>query len=200
MMQENYIAGVNQFGLGKNKYKLAKDIAFSLSQGDVIENYIYGNQNWNIHETHGYYSCVQPSYLLEKHLSKHTESAFKRNINGDLKSEVVKARKYMLGYPSDLNRTSIKKINKKNIIKMNEFFRNMDINDYVYIDQLIRNLLENDKINACVKLLNGYRITLDDIEKMLKVDKMKTTKTVIGLKQKKEFTKKMENIDLKKKI
>lgn len=177
MMQENYIKGINEYcDSDEKKYELAKNITTSLSKGDVIENYIYGNQNWSIHEAHGFYACVYPSYLMEQNLEN--------NINRD----------FDLSFPSDLNRTSIKKINKKNILKVNEFLKNMNIKDYVYINQLVRKLIEDDRISECTKLFKGYNFTLDNIDKLLKVDKIKSTKINLTSKQKKEITKNFSNM------
>ena len=191
MMQENYIKGINEYcGDSDIKYELMKNITDSLSKGDVIENYIYGNQNWSIHEVHGFYACVHPSYLMDNNLDtseKYSKYNGDNNIN----------RNFMLKFPSDLNRTSIKKINKKNILKVNEFLKNMNIKDYVYINQLIRNLIEDDKIEECTKLFQGYNFNLDNIDKLLKVDKIKSTKINLTSKQKKEITKnfiKLNNI------
>ncbi len=175
MMQENYIKGINDFCRDSStKYKLAKNITESLSKGDVIENYIYGNQNWSIHEVHGFYSCVYPSFLMDNNIKM---------------NKGILNREFMLTFPSDLNRTSIKKINKKNILKVNEFLKNMNIKDYVYINQIIRNLIEDNKIEECTKLFKGYNFTLENIDKLLKVDKIKSTKINLTSKQKKEITK-----------
>ncbi|ARF09319.1 replication factor C large subunit [Catovirus CTV1] len=171
MMQENYIKSINMETDKLKKYNTAKDITLSLSKGDVIENYIYGNQNWSIHEVHGFYACVYPSYL----------------INSISNSDEPK--NFRLDFPSDLNRTSIKKINKKNILKVNEFLKNMNIKDYVYINQLMRNLIEDNRISECTDLFEGYNLSLENIDKLLKVDKIKSTKINLTSKQKKEITK-----------
>mgnify|MGYP001120598338 CR=1 FL=1 len=179
MMQENYIKGVNEYYKSEDsKYELAKNITTSLSKGDVIENYIYCNQNWSIHEVHGFYACVQPSYLMDTELN-----------NSDILSRNGISRDFDLSFPSDLNRTSIKKINKKNILKVNEFLKNMNIKDYVYINLLIRQLIEDNRMRECTRLFDGYNFTLDNIDKLLKVDKIKSTKITLTSKQKKEITK-----------
>lgn len=177
MMQENYIKAINEENDIKKKFDIAKNITLSLSKGDVVENYIYGNQNWSIHEVHGFYACVYPSYLINLNLNKN------ENVNN-----------FKLDFPSDLNRTSIKKINKKNILKVNEFLKNMNIKDYVYINQLIRNLIEDNRISECTKLFEGYNFSLENIDKLLKVDKIKSTKINLTSKQKKEITKNLNSV------
>jgi len=172
MIHQNYITGLNKYN-DDNKIKnfIGKNISEALSKSDVIDNYIYANQNWAINDIHGIYSCLLPSYLL--------------NIDN------IKDKDYSLSFPSDFNKTSIKRINSKNISKVSEYLHNMNIKDYVYINQLIRTLLENNKIDRCVNLFNGMGITFDNIEKILKVDKIKENKLNINTKQKKEFTRKI---------
>ena len=111
MVHQNFIKTiVENTNKHLNKYELANSIATSIAKGDVIENYIYGDQNWNLQEVHGYYSCVYPSYVLSNNLSK----------NGMYENFI---------FPLDLNRTSIKRINKKNVIQQ--------LNDDYFLDVTI---------------------------------------------------------------
>lgn len=91
MIHQNYIECIKQKCNNDKKYKLANEISELLSEGDVIENYIYGDQNWDINEVHGFYTCVAPSYLL-----------------CNMKESVID-----LDFPADLNKASIGKINRK---------------------------------------------------------------------------------------
>lgn len=167
MVHQNYIDIINQKCDNKDlKYKLARDISNLLSEGDVIENYIYGDQNWDINEVHGFYTCTAPSYLL-----------------GNLKEAPIK-----LAFPADLNKASIGKINKKNIINAGKCFKNKNIHDYIYINLIVRNLIAEGRMNECIKLLEGYNVKLTNIESLLKVDKIKSSKTNLTSKQKKELS------------
>ena len=171
MIHQNYLKNIlencpNQ----KDQFVVSKHISKALSTGDVIENYIYGDQNWDMQIIHGYYTCVIPSFYLNK----------------CIKSDPTKIR---LKFTTDLNKTSIKKINKKNINNTNKCFTNMNIFDYIYINKLIKNLINNGKIEECVKLLKDYNIKLEHIESLLKIDKIKNIKTSLTSKQKKEFQK-----------
>ena len=166
----------NHKGLS-HQYQLATQISDSLSWGDIIENLIYGDQNWNMQEIHGFYTCVNTSYQLS---------------NGQNKD----IRKCSLKFAEDLNKTSIKKINKKNITNANKCFGNMDIMDYIYINKIIQKLIRVGDIKGCVDLLSGYNAKLEHIESLLKIDKIKTktedngksNKLTLSSKQKKEFT------------
>ncbi|AYV80823.1 MAG: replication factor C large subunit [Harvfovirus sp.] len=177
MVHQNYIDMINlkiggeEGDLGKKnealKFQLAEEISYMLSEGDVIENYIYGEQNWDINEVHGYLTCAVPSYLLCRSLPE---------------DDSIK-----LVFPADLNKASIGKINKKNIINAGKCFKNKNIHDYIYINLIIRNLIGESRIDDCVKLLEGYDVKLVNIESLLKVDKIKSSKTNLTSKQKKEL-------------
>jgi hypothetical protein len=158
---------------------LAIEISDSLSWGDIVENFIHGDQNWNMKEIHGFYTCVNTSF----------------NICNGMKKE---KNRFLVKYPSDLNKASIKQINKKNINNANKCFSNMNIIDYIYMNTIIERLIRKNDIDACIKLLKGYNIKLEHIESLMKIDKIKLkkksnkTKVFITSKQKREFVAKFE--------
>jgi replication factor C subunit 1 len=170
MIHQNYIECINScYADDEDKYKIAKNIANSLTLGNIVESYIYNEQNWDMHEIHSFYSCVNPVYELSK-----------LNITrSNIKVE----------YPKDLNKTSIKKINKKNIINSNNCLQNLEISDLIYINKLIRTLIKEEKYSECAKLFERYNIVVDNIESLLKIDKINETKHVISSSIKKKLTK-----------
>jgi len=176
MMQQNYIECINSKTSDNDlKFKLASRISGMLSEGDVVENYIFGEQNWDIADVHGFYTCVAPSYLLSNNLGKD---------------------KYLqLLYPQDLNKASISKINRKNILKISGCgaFYNKNIIDYVYINQIIRFMTAENRMEECINMLKDYNITLKNIESLLKIDKIKSTKQNLTGKQKKEISSFLSN-------
>jgi len=175
MVHQNYAKTVIDNVNNKEKqYEITKDISKSLSTGDVIENYIYGDQNWEMQEIHGFYTCVDTSFKLHNNMGE--------NI-----------KRSNLTFTTDLNKTSIKKINKKNINNTNKCFNNLNIFDYIYINKIIRKLIKNNKIEECMELLKHYDIKMEHIESLLKIDKIKNTKTNLTSKQKKEFQKYIQN-------
>jgi hypothetical protein len=95
-------------------------------------------------------------------------------------------------FTSDINRTSIKKINKKNINKTDKCFENKTIEDYIYINKIIKELINEDKIEECVRLLISYDVKMEYIESLLKIDKIKSTTYTLKSKHKKEFKKYIE--------
>lgn len=172
MVHQNYAKSVLlNYASQKDRYDIIKKVSESLSTGDVVENYIYGDQNWDMQEIHGYHTCVATSFYL---------------CNGIKEKDI---KKTPLSFTTDLNKTSIKKINKKNINNTNKCFNDLNIFDYIYMNKIIRNLINNGEIKRCVDILKNYNIKLEHIESLLKIDKIKSTKTSLTSKQKKEFTK-----------
>lgn len=161
------------------KFELAKELSDSLSIGDVIENIVYGDQNWKAREIHGIYTCVNSSFLLS--YNKNTEDTIKTRLE----------------FPKDLNKTSIKKINKKNIDNANKCIINKNIIDYIYICKIVKQLIKNNKLKECSQLLKPHGIKLEHIESLLKIEKIQynnptnstksTTKITLTSKQKKEL-------------
>lgn len=179
MVHHNYASCiVHKVGKVVDKYDTINKISKSISFGDVIDNYIYSDQNWNLQEIHGFYTCVAPSYYLS-HDALH-------KLKGGSAS--------VIAFATDLNRTSIKKINKKNITNTNKCFTDMNVMDYIYLNKIIKKLIIDNKIEDCVNLLSNYpNIDLSHIELLLKIDKIVDNKTCLSLKQKKEFEKFLSN-------
>ncbi len=178
MTQQNYITCINEYTKNNNqkdKIKLAEKISGLISRADVIENFIHSEMSWDINIAHAFYSSIEPSYLLDKNLIKN------RNSN--------------LDYPLDLNKYSIKKINKiNNIDNVNKIFNNMDIEDYIYVNQIIKEQLNNFNFKDCIENFKGYKdFKLETLERLLKVDKIKCSKTNLKSKDKKEILNYLNN-------
>jgi replication factor C subunit 1 len=169
MIQQNYIECIIQnYDNDSDKYKLCQLVSDSLSMGDVTENYIYGEQNWSMQEIHGIFTCVNPSFYI--------------NVNSNNKKILFEST-----FPKDLNKTSIKSINKKNIINTDQCLKNMNIFDYMFVSKIIYNYIVSNDIEKCIKLLIGYGIEMEYIESLMKINKIKSNKSCLTMKQKKEF-------------
>lgn len=153
----------------KNNFDLAINIANSLAVGDLVENYIYCNQKWELQEIHGFYTCAATSFYLDHYIPK-------------------KTRKYTETiYHSEYSKNSITKMNKKIIIKTNNCFRDLNIMDYVYINQIIRRLIDLKRINECKELFSDYpNINIDYIDSLIKIDKI-NKRVALTTKESKEF-------------
>jgi len=173
MLHQNYIKCINNFYTGKkNKYELLKNIANSIAMGDVLEDYIYSDQNWDMQEIHGFLTCVHPSFILSNE---------KLNVQQEWLEKMLK-------FPADFNKTSIKFINKKNVTNSNVFLKNMEINDFIQTNKLIKNLLQDGKIEECAKIFKEYDASADNIESMLKINKIIETKPALASQIKKKLS------------
>lgn len=152
---------------GPKADEIINNISDMFSTGDVIENYIYGEQNWDLQEIHGYYTCVVPSFILN---------------NSDLHKRYVK-----LDFSKDLNRTSIKNINKKNIINASKCFEKMDVMDYIYINKILTYLISIGQIETFIDMVRGYQVNIEYIKSIMKIDKIKSHKIQLTAKQKKDI-------------
>jgi len=172
MTQQNYITCINEYtknGNKKDKIITANKISNLISKADVIENFIHSEMSWDINISHAFFSSIEPSYLLDKNLLKN------RNSN--------------IVYPLDLNKYSIKRINKINIDNVNKIFNNMDIEDYIYVNQIIRDQINSNKFKECIDNFRDYKdFKVETLERLLKVDKIKCSKTNLKSKDKKEIS------------
>ena len=173
MVHQYYIENLMANHVNKQQIiETAKTITDSLSSGDVIENFIYGDQNWDMQDIHGFYTCVIPSFNMTN------------NINPNYKRIGLK-------FAMDLNKTSIKKINKKTINNTNKFFNDMNIMDFIYINKTIRKYLRDNNLEGCVNLLKTYNINADNIEQiiksLLKIDKINGVERKLATIEKKEL-------------
>ena len=178
MIHENYLRKV----LYKSKmqwndiiYYLVK-ISDSISHGDNIETSIYTDQNWYLQNIHGFYTCVNTSYWINKS---------NNNYNIDAKS---------IKFTSDLNKTSLKNINRKNIINLYKIIPNKSIFEILILNKISNFLVNNDREQELINILNNYsnNISVKEIELCLKIDKTNEFK-ILGSKDKKKITKFINN-------
>jgi replication factor C subunit 1 len=158
-------------------------VADSLSKADLIENYIYAEQNWDVQQIHGFYSCALPSYTMS--YSEKNDPTVDNSPNYILQFD----------FAEDFNKTLIKNINRKMIFNTNEAFPNMSINDFIYVDKILKYLIATNNIKQCKYLLKNYNIKIENIESLLKIVKIKKDKdkdkikTTISSKHKSQFKK-----------
>ena len=157
---------VNDCGNEKRMFNTVDKISNIISFSDVMENFIYSDQNWTMHELHGIYSCGIISYYLHR-------------------LKITNITDQTLSFPLDLNKTSIRQINKKNIINADKYFVNMNVFDYIYMTKILYNIVNSDDLFALKRFLGSYNITLENIESILKIDKIGKYKTTISAKKKK---------------
>ena len=180
MIHEHYLKKIltksNQ-SWDKVIYSLVKT-SDSISRGDNIETSIYTDQNWYLQNIHGFYTCLNTSFWINK-------------VNSNYNLTVDK-----MNFSSDLNKTSLKNINRKNINNLMKIISNKSIDEIIYINQLANHLFKEGKEEVLINILQNYKkdISVKEIELCLKIDKTHDFLT-LSSKEKKLLSKKY-NISL----
>jgi replication factor C subunit 1 len=176
MIHENYLKKI----LDKIKEPTDKILEYivkisdSISRGDNIETSIYTDQNWYLQNIHGFYTCINTSYWINK-------------INSNkIKTDDIK-------FSSDLNKTSLKNINKKNILNLSKIINNKSNQEILMLNTICNHMIQNNKENDLIKILHGYNkdISIKEIELCLKIDKT-TNFNILAAKDKKRINKKIK--------
>lgn len=178
MIHENYLKKI----LNKSKDSWLNiignivKVSDSISRGDNIETSIYTDQNWYLQNIHGFYTCINTSYWINN-----SKSNYKIN------SEDIK-------FSSDLNKTSLKNINRKNIINLSKIINNKSNQEILMLNRICNYLIQENKEEELIKILNGYNkdISIKEIELCLKIDKT-TDFNTLASKDKKRITKQIKN-------
>jgi len=179
MIHENYLKKI----LNKTKDNWPNiignivKISDSLSRGDNIETSIYTDQNWYLQNIHGFYTCLNTSYWINRKTN---------NSNYKIEPENIK-------FSSDLNKTSLKNINRKNIINLSKIVNNKTNIEILMLNKICNHLIQTNKEDELIKILNGYNkdITIKEVELCLKIDKT-TEFNTLASKDKKRITKQMK--------
>ena len=156
MIHENYYKKIIT---PKNKRTLDEqlqdviNISESLSIGDNIETSIYTDQNWYFQDIHGFYTCYNTSHIANNSTRKITQSEVK--------------------FSADLNKTSLKNINKKNINNLEKIIGNKSIDEIILLCRLTNNMISTKKAQVILDILKSYKSDFDikDLELCLKIDK-----------------------------
>jgi len=156
---------------------ILSNVTDSISKGDVIETNIYTDQNWFLHDIHGFYTCAKTSYHINK---------FKP------KSKNPSTPYYEMKFSSDLNQTSLKNINKKQITNLQKIFPNKSFNDIINLNKIIYYLVKNDKIKELYEIIKDYDTNVKTVETIIKIDKT-MPKITLSQKNKKIFNMYVKN-------
>jgi len=129
----------------------------NISIADIIETNIYSNQNWFLKDIHCYYSCISTNYMLNK------------NNNNNISN---------IRFSQDLNKTSLKNINKKNIKLLREIVGNKNINELLLLNKLSNNIIMKEDYTKLIDILKKYKENLSykDLELINKIDKSRDYK------------------------
>ena len=88
------------------------------------------------------------------------------------------------------------------IFNTNEAFPNMSIIDFIYVDKILKHLIDTNNIKKCKFLLRGYKAKIENIESLLKIVKIQKDKnkikTTLSSKHSSQFEKCISNASLKR--
>lgn len=132
----------------------------SFSTGDIIETSIYTDQNWYLQDLHAFKTCIYPNYILEK------------NENNLVELENIK-------FTNDLNKTSLKNINKKNIEEIKNLKGDISFDEIINLASLITKLINNKKDD----LLKNLGLSKRLIELLVKINKFEYESTKMSKKK-----------------
>jgi DNA polymerase III delta prime subunit len=173
LIHENYIKKI--LNKSQDNVKTIMDILINISDsisiGDNIETSIYTDQNWYLQNIHGFYTCINTSYWINK-----------TKVNNKLECNDIK-------FSADLNKTSLKNINRKNILNLSKIINNKSNNDILMLNAICNKLITTDE-NKLINILTNYNkdLTIKQIELCLKIDKT-TEYNTLASKDKKRINK-----------
>jgi DNA polymerase III delta prime subunit len=152
MVHENYPENVVSKSLDNTgKIDLMSSVIESLSKGDIIETNIYTDQNWHLQDIHGFYTCAEISHNLNMHKGT--------------------SKKYKIKFSNDLNKTSLKNINKKNISGLVSKMENRSLEDLLYMNMIFTRLVIEKNFERIAELIRENNMVIKDVEIIIKIDK-----------------------------
>lgn len=177
MIHENHLDYViNSKNSNTDKLSVLKNISNSICENDVIQTSIFVNQSWSLLDISGVYGANIPNYEITR-LEKKQNS-----------------KPVSINFTKLLNKVSLMYNNKKiiiNTIANNKHLR-VKHDDIPYLIELIRyNLFDkNGDINKICNILKKYKINVNDLETILKLEKLNNYNKK---RKNKKFTVKLKN-------
>ena len=146
-----------------------QDCIDTIIEGDIIDKNMYNNQNWYLQPIHGLNSCFIPSYYINKYpkpqyqKSKFTTALGKFSLHCSNRKNVNNIISAVNGRYS----YSVEDIRVLSEIILYKGF----IRDAKPAEQLTDASVLVDN-NMCVAYLKRYNLTVDDIDKLIKMNKL----------------------------
>lgn len=175
ILHENYIHTIqeNREDTELNKLKYLYEISHYFSIGDIIDKHIYNYQYWNLQQYNGIIKCALPSRLLD--IMK--------------KPEVLSNK---LTFTNILSKSALQLGNHKNITQYKYKF-NISKKYIFYASQILLNGIFNnnknkEELDKYISLAKNYNLTFDDIDKLIKIEKLDKNNNI-----RKHFTSKNKN-------
>lgn len=157
MVHENYLDMINaQHTSIDNKLDCCISSMESIATGDIIEKIMYNTQSWYLQPIHGLASCYIPHYYANQ-------------------SKIYAHPR--IEWTSTLSKFSYQRANIKNINNISSLLgtgHSYTIEDIQLLSQLILFNLLDPKGNPQIGIsyMKNYNLRIDDLEKLIKVDKL----------------------------
>ena len=178
MIHQNYIKYINVKQTDNyTKLKVGATVLNNIIDTDIIDHYIHNYQLWYLQKFNGINYCCKTSYLLNQLKSLDTTP-----YNIEFTHLLSKSALQYFNYQNNLLLKNIFGINKNNIL-------------YI-IDIILNNILVNKNIDEELKYLETYNISLEILEKMIRLSKIcKNYKVLLTTEYKNILKKKFKNMN-----
>ena len=158
-VHENISKKLENLKISNNeKIRLMGSINNRISYGDLIETSIYTDQNWYLKNLHTFYTCIYPSY----HINKYKYNEHNRVIY----------------FTQDLNRNCLKNINNKKFDEIKCILEGYNSNDIYNLSHIMYIYLKRCNESGDVSLLREFLeelpVKLDQrsFEAIIKINKI----------------------------
>lgn len=180
MIHENYVGVIDaQHTTADNKLIACQKSIDSIITGDIIEKVMYNTQSWYLQPIHGLSACYVPSYYANAYMrGPHNKASFTQT----------------------LGRFSLQRANIKNIHLVMSMLNSgfvYGVDDIQLLSEIILfNLLDpNGNQNKGIQLLKNYNLSIKDLEKLIKMNKLSEKyKKLYKSRQKTQLTKLFGNV------
>lgn len=155
----------------KEKVRLCKQISEYISKGDVIETDIYSFQSWHLQNYHCFISCIYPIYMMNSTKPYTSTDEIKYNIS----------------FSSELNKTSLKNINRKNFTILLNSFQEYESSDLLEMGRILNFWFYKEKYENIKKFIKYFKHPdmIKLLEIFLKIDKCNLHQFILSTKIKK---------------
>lgn len=177
ILHENYYQEIDTKLSCLEKLRVIRDVSEQISKGDLVETDIYSDQSWQLQDMHCFISCAQPINMLKTG----THNNNNNSVSGSL------------SFSSELNKTSLKNINRKNFNNIQSIRPGLDeIEDVLELSCLLGDLITEDREDDLRKMLTYISTSnCSDVlrltETIIKIDKCNPSISTISTKWKKQY-------------
>ena len=134
------------------------DVLDSYSRGDIVETSIYTDQNWYLQNLHAFDTCIYPNYKM--------------------KGDMITNEKELI-FTNDLNKTSLKNINKKNIELIGNIIEDITFDEIINLSYVITETIKKKGVEDLKKLGISDRL----IELIVKINKFEYDSNIMSKKK-----------------